>query len=85
MTHINISEAIGDIRSQYNPNELDIMKDAVSIPRILITYDLDEALTISNDKPNTPGIQCHCKCSVCTEYTKNNSNELIRYGRYGMP
>lgn len=65
MAHINTSEATDEI-----------LKHVVSIPKISITYNIHEALTISDYKLNTPGIQCYYKCNVCTKYTKNKPNEL---------
>lgn len=45
MAHINTSEATDEI-----------LKHVVSIPKISITYNIHEALTISDYKLNTPGI-----------------------------
>lgn len=76
MAHINTSEATDEIRGQYYLDKIDILKHVVSIPKISITYNIHEALTISDYKLNTPGIQCYYKCNVCTKYTKNKPNEL---------
>lgn len=56
MAHINTSEATDEIRGQYYLDKIDILKHVVSIPKISITYNIHEALTISDYKLNTPGI-----------------------------
>ena len=53
-------------REQYYPDEIDLLKDAVSIPGISITYVLNEASKRKKySEPDlfAPGEPCKCKCS----------------------
>ena len=59
-------EALKKTREQYYPDEIDLLKDAVSIPGISIMYVLNEAL--KRKKYSEPdlfaqGEPCKCKCS----------------------
>ena len=59
-------EALEKTREQYYPDEIDLLKDAVSIPGISIMYVLNEAL--KRKKYSEPdlfaqGEPCKCKCS----------------------
>ena len=58
-------EALEKTREQYYPDEIDLLKDAVSIPGISMTYVLNKALKIKkNSDPDlfAPGDPCKCKC-----------------------
>ena len=47
-------EAVDKTRKQYYPDEIDMLKDAVSVPRILMTYILNKALKMK--KPGDPDL-----------------------------
>ena len=58
-------EALEKTREQYYPDEIDLLKDAVSIPGISMTYVLNKALKMkkkSDPDLFAPGDQCKCKC-----------------------
>ena len=58
-------EALEKTREQYYPDEIDLLKDAVSIPGISMTYVLNKALKIkkkSDPDLFAPGEPCKCKC-----------------------
>ena len=59
-------EALEKNREQYYPDEIDLLKDAVSIPGISMMYVLNEALKRKKySEPDlfAPGEPCKCKCS----------------------
>ena len=59
-------EALEKTREQYYPDEIDLLKDAVSIPGISMTYVLNKALKKKKKSgPDlfAPGDPCKCKCS----------------------
>ena len=59
-------EALEKTREQYYPDEIDLLKDAVSIPGISMMYVLNEALRRKKySEPDffAPGEPCKCKCS----------------------
>ena len=59
-------EALEKTREQYYPDEIDLLKDAVSIPGISMTYVLNEAekrKKYSEPALFAPGEPCKCKCS----------------------
>ena len=59
-------EALEKTREQYYPDEIDLLKDAVSIPGISMTYVLNKALKKkkkSDPDLFAPGEPCKCKCS----------------------
>ena len=59
-------EALEKTREQYYPDEIDLLKDAVSIPGISMTYVLNKALKINKKSdPDlfAPGEPCKCECS----------------------
>ena len=59
-------EALEKTREQYYPDEIDLLKDAVSIPGISMTYVLNKALKIkkkSDPDLFAPGEPCKCECS----------------------
>ena len=59
-------EALEKTREQYYPDEIDLLKDAVSIPGISLMYVLNEALKRKKySEPDlfAPGEPCKCKCS----------------------
>ena len=76
-------EALEKTREQYYPDEIDLLKDAVSIPGISMMYVLNEALKRKKySEPDlfAPGEPCKCKCSddceeegceKCGEISKN--------------
>ena len=58
-------EALEKTREQYYPDEIDLLKDAVSIPGISMTYVLNKALKMkkkSDPDLFAPGDPCKCKC-----------------------
>ena len=60
-------EALDKTRKQYYPDEIDLLKDAISIPGISMTYVLNKALDLR--PPNepelyAPGGSCTCKCAT---------------------
>ena len=59
-------EALEKTREQYYPDKIDLLKDAVSIPGISMTYVLNKALKMkkkSDPDLFAPGEPCKCKCS----------------------
>ena len=59
-------EALEKTREQYYQDEIDLLKDAVSIPGISMTYVLNEAekrRKYSEPALFAPGEPCKCKCS----------------------
>ena len=59
-------EALEKTREQYYPDEIDLLKDAVSIPGISMTYVLNKALKRKKySEPDlfAPGEPCKCECS----------------------
>ena len=60
-------EALEKTRENYYPDEIDLLKDAVSIPGISMTYVLNKALKMkkkSDPDLFAPGDPCKCKCKV---------------------
>ena len=58
-------EALEKTREQYYPDEIDLLKDAVSIPGISMTYVLNKALKMKKKSDLdlfAPGDPCNCKC-----------------------
>ena len=58
--------ALEKTREQYYPDEIDLLKDAVSIPEISMNYVLNKALKMkkkSDPDLFAPGDPCKCKCS----------------------
>ena len=59
-------DALEKTREQYYPDEIDLLKDAVSIPGISMMYVLNEASKRKKySEPDlfAPGEPCKCKCS----------------------
>ena len=59
-------DAFEKTREQYYPDEIDLLKDAVSIPGISMMYVLNKALKRKKySEPDlfAPGEPCKCKCS----------------------
>ena len=59
-------EALEKTREQYYPDEIDLLKDAVSIPGISMMYVLNEVLKRKKySEPDlfAPGEPCKCECS----------------------
>ena len=62
--------ALEKTREQYYPDEIDLLKDAVSIPEISMNYVLNKALKMKKkSEPDlfAPGDPCKCKCKVDCE------------------
>ena len=62
--------ALEKTREQYYPDEIDLLKDAVSIPGISMNYVLNKALKMkkkSDPDLFAPGDPCKCKCKVDCE------------------
>ena len=58
--------ALEKTREQYYPDEIDLLKDAVSIPGISMNYVMNKALKMkkkSDPDLFAPGDPCKCKCS----------------------
>ena len=71
-------EALEKTREQYYPDEIDLLKDAVSIPGISMTYVLNKALKMkkkSDPDLFAPGEPCKCKCS---DYCKKEGCEKCK-------
>ena len=63
-------KALEKTREQYYPDEIDLLKDAVSIPGISMNYVLNKALKMKKkSEPDlfAPGDPCKCKCKVDCE------------------
>ena len=62
--------ALEKTREQYYPDEIGLLKDAVSIPGISMNYVLNKALKMKKkSEPDlfAPGDPCKCKCKVDCE------------------
>ena len=62
--------ALEKTREQYYPDEIDLLKDAVSIPGISMNYVLNKAFKMKKkSEPDlfAPGDPCKCKCKVDCE------------------
>ena len=74
-------EALEKNREQYYPDEIDLLKDAVSIPGISMMYVLNEALKRKKySEPDlfAPGEPCKCKCSDdCEEAGCEKCKEIL--------
>ena len=91
-------EALEKIREQYYPDKIDMLKDAVSIPGISVTYVLNKALDMGGDL-YSPGQPCSHKCQNgcvklsckackqvkvdCTLCAKNKLYKLLKTGMIG--
>ena len=74
-------EALEKTREQYYPDEIDLLKDAVSIPGISMTYVLNKALKIkkkSDPDLFAPGDPCKCKCKNDCEEVRCKKCKGIR-------
>ena len=74
-------EALEKTREQYYPDEIDLLKDAVSIPGISMTYVLNKALKMkkkSDPDLFAPGELCKCKCSDDCEEVRCKKCKEIR-------
>ena len=73
-------EALEKTREQYYPDQIDLLKDAVSIPGISMMYVLNEALKRKKySEPDlfAPGEPCKCKCSDdCEEASCEKCKEI---------
>ena len=73
-------EALEKTREQYYPDEIDLLKDAVSIPGISMMYVLNEALRrkiYSEPDLFAPGEPCKCKCyDDCEEVRCKKCKEI---------
>ena len=76
-------EALEKTREQYYPDEIDLLKDAVSIPGISMNYVLNEALKRKKySEPDlfAPGEPCKCKCSDdCGKARCKDCREVRKY------
>ena len=77
-------EALEKTREQYYPDEIDLLKDAVSIPGISMTYVLNKALKMkqkSDPDLFAPGEPCKCKCKVdCKKVGCEKCKEIRAFG-----
>ena len=74
-------EALEKTREQYYPDEIDLLKDAVSIPGISMMYVLNEASKRKKySEPDlfTPGEPCKCECSDDCEKPKCEKCKEVR-------
>ena len=74
-------EALEKTREQYYPDEIALLKDAVSIPGISMNYVLNKALKIkkkSDPDLFAPGEPCKCKCKVDCEEVRCKKCKEIR-------
>ena len=74
-------QALEKTREQYYPNEIDLLKDAVSIPGISMTYVLNEAekrKKYSEPALFAPGEPCKCKCSDDCEKARCEKCKKVR-------
>ena len=74
-------EALEKTREQYYPDEIDLLKDAVSIPGISMMYVLNEALRrkiYSEPDLFAPGEPCKCECSDDCEEVRCKKCKEIR-------
>ena len=73
-------EALEKTREQYYPDEIDLLKDAVSIPGISMMYVLNEASKRKKySEPDlfAPGEPCKCKCSDdCEKFPCEDCKEV---------
>ena len=60
-------EALKKTQKQYYPNEIDMLKNVVSIPSISMTYVLGKALKIN--KPDEPYL--YARCQPCSHTCRN--------------
>ena len=76
-------EALEKTREQYYPDEIDLLKDAVSIPGISMNYVLNEALKRKKySEPDlfAPGEPCKCKYSDdCGKARCKDCREVCKY------
>ena len=73
-------EALEKTREQYYPDEIDLLKDAVSIPGISMNYVLNKALKMKKKSgPDlfAPGDPCKCKCKV--DCKKKDAKSVKRF------
>ena len=66
MNFINVNETLDKTRKQYYPDEIDLLKDAVSIPGISMAYVLNKALDLrppNEPEHYAPGEPCTCTCT----------------------
>ena len=74
-------EALEKTREQYYPDEIDLLKDAVSIPGISMMYVLNEASKWKKySKPDlfAPGEPCKCECSDDCEKARCEKCKEVR-------
>ena len=74
-------QALEKTREQYYPDEIDLLKDAVSIPGISMTYVLNEAekrKKYSEPALFAPGEPCKCKCSDDCEKARCEKCKEVR-------
>ena len=74
-------DALEKTREQYYPDEIDLLKDALSIPGISMNYVLNKALKRKKySEPDlfAPGEPCKCKCSDDCEKTRCEKCKEIR-------
>ena len=93
-------EVLDKTRKQYYPDEIDLLKDAVSIPGISMTYILSQALDLRKKDESelyAPGDSCTCKCAsdcskkvcpdckkICDMCTVHRKNEAYELLTTGM-
>ena len=94
-------EALEKTRNNYMKDEIDMLKDAVSIPGISMTYVINKAIKLKEPELYSPGQPCHHKCKEncfkrgckdckkikkdCKLCSKNKAYELLRTGMVGGP
>ena len=83
-------ETLDKTRKQYYPDEINILKDTVSIPGISMTYVLNKLLKMKQPgEPElfAPGQPCFHKCEECEVEPKAGCEKCKKYGTrlYAMP
>ena len=70
-------EAVEKTREKYSCDDIDMLKDAVSIPGISMRYVLNKAIKNSKGKYTlyAPGDPCYCKCDVNCKKPKSGKNK----------
>ena len=79
---IQFIKAIDKTRKQYYPHEINMLKDAVSIPWILMTYVLNKLLKMKQAREPllfAPGQPCTHKCKKCEVDPKSGCYECKKY------
>ena len=71
-------EAVEKTREKYFCDDIDMLKDAVSIPGISMRYVLNKAIKNSKGTCDlyAPGNPCYCKCNVNCKKPKSGKRKM---------